>query len=213
MRPNYGKSAFFGILAGVILISAVALTFWGRYQLPVLAASAAEGARGCVQEVMDHICAGDYGAASAGIYGGADLGMESRSESAVNRLCWEAYLDSLAYELVGPVYASRTGVVQDVQITGLDLQEMTGALGEKTQELLALAVAKAEDVSRIYGEDNGYQESFVEEIMEQAARAVLQEDLPRASRVVPVKMKYSGGRWLIVADDLFVNGISGIHAG
>lgn len=212
MNPTKRKSKFFAGLAGLLMALSVLLSFCCQNRLPMLFASPTSGAQEQVQELMHAICSGDYTAAQERIYGNPDLGMEEQPTSEVNRLFWNAYLESLDYELTGPLYTAETGVVQDVKLICLDLPETTKNLGVKAQALMELAVEQAEDVSEIYDPDNSYKESFLEEVMVQATLETL-EEAQYTYHVIPVQLKYSDDQWWIVADEVFLNAISGTAAG
>lgn len=202
----------FGILAAAVAAGAVFAAITCRDKDPVLL-HAPEEARARVVEMMDAICDGDFYAAANAMYGRPDLGVAQEPEDAVNRAFWRAFVASLDYELVGELYATDSGIAQDVKIISLELDTATEKLGQRATALLQQGVEQAADPSEIYDETNGYKASFVEGVMNQAAEEALEEDVRYAYRTVTLQLVYSNGQWRIVPNRELLSAISGGTAG
>lgn len=211
MRKIPGFSVLFGILAAVIASAAVWLAANCRENPPVLLA-VPEAAVRQAETVMDALCTGDFASARKGLYGTPDLDADRKPADMVGQLIWKAYVDSLDYELVGDVYATDTGLAQDVKIISLELPAATEKLGQRAQALLQQGVEQARSVSEIYDENNAYKESFVAEVLEEATRQALEEDVRYTYQVVSLQLVCSDGRWWVLPDRALLNAISGSTA-
>ena len=204
--------AVFGILAAVMAAAAVFAAAAYRGKTPVLL-YAPEEASARVVEMMEAVCAGDFYTAAGMMYGRPDLGVYQEPEDAVNRAFWRAFVSSLDYELVGDLYATETGMAQDVKIISLELDTATEKLGQRAKALLQQGVEQAADASDIYDATNGYKESFVEDVIAQASREALEEDVRYAYQTVTLQLVYSNDQWRIIPNRELLNAISGGTAG
>lgn len=166
-----------------------------------------------VEEMMDAICCGDFSTAAKLMYGSPDLGIDKEPENPVNRAFWNAFISSMDYELVGQPYATQSGIAQDVKIISLELSTATEHLGQRAQILLQQGVAQAEDVSEIYDGTNGYKQSFVDGVLQQAAQQALEEDVRYSYNVVTLQLVCVDNQWWIVPDKALLSAISGGTAG
>lgn len=212
MKKRWMLRSVLGILAAAVAAVAVFTVMTCREKTPVLL-YAPEEATARVEEMMDSICEGDFFAAAGMMYGRPDLGMIQQSEDPVNQAFWKAFVDSLDYELVGQLYATDSGLAQDVKIISLELETATEKLGQRAKTLLQQGVEQAADTSEIYDETNGYKESFVEEVILQAAHEALEEDTRYSYQTVTLQLIYSNGKWRIVPNRELLSAISGGTAG
>lgn len=166
-------------------------------------------ARSKVVMLMNAVCEGDYEQASQTIWGTPSLGVDREAGEAVGVLIWDAFQESLSFELVGDCYTSGEGLAQDVVLTGLDIESVTANLKERSQTLLEQRVREAEDISEVYDENNEYREAFVMEVLCDAARIALEEDAREQTVELTVKLCYHQGNWWIVADNALLDAISG----
>ena len=208
MKRRILAPLFFGLLAVLFAASAVYLAVQYRNADPVLLA-APEAAVQRAEDVMDALCDGDFLRAQTMLYGNPDLGVDREPADPVGAVLWDAYVDSLTYELVGPCYAADTGLVQQVKITGLELSSATEYLGPRARALLNEALEQAEDVSEIYDENNEYREDLVAEVMAEAARQALEADVRYSYRIVTLQLVYDDGQWWVAADEGLLGAISG----
>ena len=152
------------------------------------------------QDVMDRLCAGDYAGASAGMVGNPDLGADREPADDVGKLLWEAFLESLRYEFQGQPYAVDRGLAWDAEVSCLDFDSVTGNLGHRCRELLDQRVARAENVSEVYDENNEYREDVVMEVLREAVETAIREDGRTTVLPMTVKLACVDGRWLVVPD-------------
>lgn len=212
MKRRSVISAGFGLLSVLLAAAAVFLTITCRDARPVLL-YVPETVSQRVEEMMDAICCGDFSSARKVMYGNPDLGVDREPEDAVNRAFWNAFVSSLDYELVGEPYATQSGIAQDVKIISLELSTATEKLGQRAQALLQQGMEQAEDASEIYDGANGYKESFVESVLQQAAQQALEEDVRYSYNVVTLQLVCSGDQWWVMPDKALLSAISGGTAG
>lgn len=205
-------SAVFGIFAAAVAAAAVYTVITCRNTTPVLL-FAPEEATERVEEMMEAVCSGDFSAAASTMYGNPDLNANQKSEDSVNQMFWEAFVDSLDYELVGQLYATDSGMAQDVKIISMELSSSTEKLGQRARELLQQGVDQASDTFEIYDIHNAYKASFVESVLIQAAQQALEEDMRYMYQVVAVQLVYSNDQWWVVPGRELLNAISGGTAG
>ena len=166
-------------------------------------------ARSKVVAMMDAVCDGDYNTAGDCMLGKPSLGVDREAADRVGVLIWDAFQESLGYELVGECYTTADGLAQDITITGLDIQSVTAQLRDRSQALLEQRVADAEDTAEIYDEKNEYREDFVMDVLYDAAVQALEEDATDKTVELTIKLSYSDGSWWVIADENLLNAISG----
>lgn len=166
-------------------------------------------ARSKVIDMMEAVCSGDYDKAGQAILGNPSLGVDREAADAVGILIWDAFQDSLSYELLGECYTTDDGLAQDITVTGMDIESVTVQLRDRSQALLEQRVSEAEDTSDIYNENNEYREDFVMDVLYDAAVQALEEDAVTQTVNLTIKLSYSDGSWWVVADEALLNAISG----
>lgn len=198
----------FGMLSVLLAAAAVFLVISCRDAKPVLLYTP-QTVSACVEEMMGAICCGDFSSAANLMYGNPDLGIDEEPEDPVNRTFWNAFVSSMDYELVGQPYATQSGIAQDVKIISLELSTATEKLGQRAQVLLQQGMEQAEDAAEIYDGANGYKQSFVDTVIQQAAQQALEEDVRYSYNVVTLQLVCSDDLWLVVPDKALLSAISG----
>ena len=207
MKWRSAVCACFGTLSVLLAAAALFLVISCRNAKPVLLYTP-ETASVCVEEMMDAICRGDFSSAAKRMYVNPDLGIDEEPEDPVNRAFWNAFVSSMDYELVGQPYATRSGIAQDVKIISLELSTATENLGQRAQTLLQQGMEQAEDASEIY-DGNNYKQSFVDDVIQQAAQQALEEDVCYSYNVVTLQLVCSNDQWQVVPDKALLSAISG----
>ena len=166
-------------------------------------------AKNRVVAMMDAVCEGDYAEASLSILGTPSLGVDREAGSDVGILIWEAFQESMSYELVGECYTTEQGLAQNVTVTCLDITSVTEQLRDRAQTMLEQRVAEAENVSEIYDDNNEYREDFVMDILHTAVTDALKENTREMTVELTVRLSYQDGSWWVVADEALLDAISG----
>ena len=199
---------FFAFLAVTFSAAAISLALFCRNVSPVLLHKPEEAAQRA-QALMETVCDGDFALAETMLYGTPDLGIDREPRDPVGSMIWNAYVASLDYRLQGELYATDTGLAQDVKLISLELDSVTKNLGSRARTLLNERIGAAEDVAELYDENNEYREDLVMEILEEAARQALEEDVRYAYQIIPLQLIYREDQWWVAADQVFLNAISG----
>lgn len=206
------KLRFFSVVFGLLGACAAAAGIWlalnNRDASPVLVEQPA-AAQNQVVTMLDALCARDYDTVSATLYGNPELGLGRTAKDSVGEMMWNAFADSVRYELAGEFYVTDSGVAQNVVITALELESLTENLRTRSQNLLEQRVEEAEDTSEIYDENNEYREEFVMAVLYDAAQDALQEDGRTTVWELPLNLIYENGQWWIMPEDALLEAISG----
>ena len=202
----------FAVLALVIAVGGVCFIFANRNAHPVLVVPS-QAALDTASQLLQNVCDGDYTAAEKLILGSPDLGVDREAEGSVGKLIWEAYQDSISFTPVGQCFATESGVGQSYVVRYLDLEALTANLRTYSEQLLALRVKQAADVSQVYDINNNYREDVVMEVLAQAAEQALREDAAYVELVVPVGLTYENGAWWVLPEEQLLAAISGGLAG
>ena len=201
-------SGLFALLGAGAAAAGIYLSLSNMHAAPVLLVQPEE-AREQVVSVLDAVCDGNYALASLGMQGTPDLGVNRDAQGEVSNLIWDAFLDSITYELEGECYATDSGIAQNVVIRTLELDSVTARLRERSQTLLAQRVEQAEDTSELYDENNEYREDLVMDVLYEAAQQALQEDVRYVTREVRLNLVYENGQWWVLPETELLRAISG----
>ena len=166
-------------------------------------------ARSRVVMLMNAVCDGDFDKASSTIYGNPSLGIDRAAGDETGAMIWDAYLNSISFELVGECYTTESGLAQKISLTSMDISSVTRNLKECSQNLLEQRVLEAADTSEIYDENNDYREDFVMAVLFDAASDALREDAQMHTVELTVNLSFQDGSWWVVADNALLDAISG----
>ena len=194
-----------GIAAAVV---AVNMGITNRNADPVLLATP-EAASQQVTGLMEAVCSGDFTTASTYLQGQPGLGVDREATDEVGILIWEAFCDSMSYELVGECYATEAGLSQNVTLTYMDVTTVTAVLKERSQALLEQRVDEAEDLEDVYDENLQYREDFVMDVLYDAAVMALEKDAKTMTTELTLNLSYQNEQWWIAADRELLDAISG----
>lgn len=208
MKSSKIVSALFGLLGLIAAGVSIFLSFLYMDATPVLLEQP-EAAAAQVTELMEAVCQNDYAAASQLIQGTPDFGVDREPEDAVSGLIWDAFVSSVSYELEGELYATDSGVAQDISVTTMDISSVTDVLKDRSAVLLEQRMEAAEDPDEVYDENNDYREDFVMQVLYDAAQDALEEDATTVTQSVTINMVYENDQWWIVADSQLLSVISG----
>lgn len=168
-----------------------------------------EDAKLQVVGMMDAVCSGDFAAASTYLQGQPDLGVDREPSDPVGVLIWNAFRDSMSYELVGDCYGTEAGLAQNLTFSCMDITSVTAVLKERSLALLEKRVEEAEKLSEVYDENMQYREDFVLNVLYDAAVAALEENTKTMTTELTVNMVYQNETWWIIADRNLLDAISG----
>lgn len=211
MKTKRILSGVFALLGAALAALALWVSISALDAQPVLMTPPA-AAMETADAMMAAVCAGDFDAAADLMYGNPNLGTDRAPADEVGVLLWDAFLESLSYELVGQCYATDSGIAQDVTISCLDFSSVTGTLRDRTQALLTERVEAAEnaaeDADAIYDENGDFREEFVMKVLRDVTVEALQEDAQYVERSLTMNLVYKQGQWWVVADSALLTAIS-----
>ena len=208
MKLSKLMGALFGVAGVCAAVLCVNLAFQKMDASPVLVEQP-EAALEQVEILMEAVSSNDYVAASAVMQGNPVFGADREPADAVSGLIWDAFVESVSYELVGELYATDSGVAQNITITALDMNSVTVNLKERSEKLLEQRIKETDDPDEVYNEQNEYREDFVMQVLYDAAVQALKEDAKLVTSEVAVYMTYENGQWWIVADPALLSAITG----
>lgn len=157
------------------------------------------------EEAMNAICAGDYEAVSATLYGRPSLGTRPENSSPAADLIWDTFRKSITYSFAGDCYATQTGVAIDVQVKHLDVSATLEGLGNRVESLLAKKIADAEDSAELYDEDNNFRKEIIEEVLQEATLRSLMGNETFQEQTVQLQLVFDQGQWWVLPDAEFVS--------
>ena len=201
-------SVIFVLIGIVAAVVAVNMGLTNRNADPVLLATP-EAASQQVTGLMEAVCSGDFATASTYLQGQPGLGVDREATDEVGILIWEAFCDSMSYELVGECYATEAGLSQNVTLTCMDVTTVTAVLKERSQALLEQRVDEAEDLEDVYDENLQYREDFVMDVLYDAAVMALEKDAKTMTTELTLNLSYQNEQWWIAADRELLDAISG----
>ena len=208
MKLSRMIGALFGV-AGVCAAGlCITLAFQKMDASPVLVEQP-ESAQAQVEVLMEAVSNNDYVTASTVIRGNPVFGADREPGDAVSGLIWDAFVESVSYELVGELYATDSGVAQNITVTTLDMGSVTEKLKERSEKLLEQRVEAAEDPDEVYDENNEYREDFVMQVLYDATVQALQQDARTVTSDVTINMIFENGQWWIVSDSALLSAITG----
>ena len=153
MKLSKLMGALFGVAGVCAAVLCVNLAFQKMDASPVLVEQP-ESALEQVEILMEAVSNNDYVAASAVMQGNPVFGADREPADAVSGLIWDAFVESVSYELVGELYATDSGVAQNITITALDMNSVTVNLKERSEKLLEQRIKETDDPDEVYNEQN-----------------------------------------------------------
>lgn len=201
-------SLIFAVIGIAAAIAAVNLGLSNKDADPVLLVPPEE-AKHQVTGMMDAVCNGDYNTASTYLKGQPDLGVDRDPSDPVGVLIWEAFCDSMSYELVGDCHATEEGLAQNLTIRCMDITSVTSVLKDRSQALMQQRIDEAESFDEVYDENLQYREDFVLDVLYDAAELAVKEDAEIITTELTVNMIYQNEKWQIIADRNLLDAISG----
>ena len=148
-------SALFALLGICAAAAGIYLSLHFRETGPMLV-KPSESAEAQVHGLMYAVKENQFDRVGDMLYGQPDIGADRLPTEDVGTLLWEAFLDSLRYELDGEFYATESGVARNMTVTTLDVASVTDVLRDRAQTMLQDRVAHTADADDVYDQNNGY---------------------------------------------------------
>ncbi len=201
-------AALFGIAAIAMAVFTVRLAFNNKDATPVLLKEP-DSAHLQVVEMMDAFCEGDFAAAQKRFYGATDLGMGRAPADEVGQMIWAAFQESMTYELVGELYATDSGLSQDLKITTMDMNAVTAVLKETVKPMIEERVLNAEDTDLIYDDDDQYRDEFIQQVVRDALTQAIEANTATVETELTLNLVWSDDKWWVVSNEALLKAVSG----
>jgi len=201
-------SALFGLLGICAAVAGIFLSLHFRNAGPVLLKQS-EAAEAQVHAMLYAVKNNEFGRVGDMLYGQLAIGADRLPTEDVGVLLWEAFLDSLSYELEGEFHATESGVARNVTITTLDVSSITDVLRDRAQTMLQDRVAHTADADDVYDQNNEYREEFVMAVLYDAAKSALETDGRTMTHRITINLIYENGQWWIMPEDGLLDAITG----
>lgn len=197
----------FGVLTAVLAAATVYLSFAARSTAPIVLEGSRE-ALAAVQAMLEDVKTGDAEKISSHFVSGTDLKEYYQLQNpAANRLISYVW-DNLEAEILSDAYAESGALAVDVKVTAPDAAALAQQMQKLAAPLLNAAVDEAENVDAIMGEDNQYQESFLQEVLLKAVDAATAFAAAKEQSFT-VHVQCREGQWEILPEDGIINALSG----
>ena len=208
MKLSRFFSGFFLTAAIALMCLALVLVMGQPGAKPTLMTTA-QDAQDRVSAAMDAICQGDFTAAEPYLLGQPKLGVDRAPTEPAAALIWDAFLDSLSYQLNGSCYATDTGVAQDITLTYLNIPSVTANLAQRSESHLEKLQQEATHTYELYDENGDFLQEVVLQVLQTAVAEALQEDAQHITTTFTLQLVYRDGLWYVVANSDFITAISG----
>lgn len=208
MKISRFFSGLFCLLGICVAVSGLWLSVHARTAAPAIIevpASALEQ----VETMMESFCAGDYAGASTCMYGNPDLGMDREAADSVGVLIWDAFENSMTYELVGECYATNAGLTQKIRVTTLDITAVTAYLEANARNNIEQQAQEAEDYDAVFDENDEYRDEFIRRILEETTVQAIAETRDTVTTEVVLNLVWSEGKWMVVSNEALLKAVSG----
>lgn len=162
-----------------------------------------------VVAAMDAICAGDFSGAQQYLLGQPSLGVDRELEDPAAAMIWQAFVQSLSYELSGECYATDTGVAQDITLTCLDITSVTANLAQRSEKHLTRLQKEATHISELYDDDGNYRQDVVMKVLSTVVKEALKEDSQQTTCTFTLQLVSRKGQWYIRPNSEFISALLG----
>ena len=208
MKISKFFSVLFGLAGICVAVSALWLSVHARDAEPAIIETP-ESALEQVESMMDSFCGGDYAAASSYIYGNPDLGMDREAADELGVMIWDAFEQSMRYELVGECYATNSGLTQNIRVTTMDISAVTDYLEANARETIETRAQEAEDYDSVFDENSEYREEFIRAVLKDVTEEALAQAESEITTEVTLHLVWSGDQWWVVSNDALLKAVSG----
>lgn len=165
------------------------------------------------KSLLNAVCSGSYDKASDYLYGTPNLGAPTEESTLAVNLVWEAFLDSLEYELVGDCSPEESGVSIEAKLRFLNISSAIGSLDTCAQELLNQRIQAAKSSEELYDEHNEYRKEIIDQVLRDATLRVLEENQDRQERSITLHLVYEDGQWWVLPETDLLGVLSGAISG
>lgn len=201
------KAAFFGILAAVLGLAAVILSFTCRNASPYLLGGA-EQASLHVGYLMEDLKTCDIDVIADYFSEDVDLQKLYSADNSVAKYLYRSVWKSSEFTVVGSAYGDGNAMAVDVDFTAIQAQKALERASALVQKLVEKKVRSTADADIIYDANNKYRQDFLDAVLIEALEQVL-PDVPTRQERITVHIRKVGRSWQILPEDSLMNALSG----
>lgn len=198
---------FFGILAAVLAVLTVVLSFTCRNANPVVLGGRSR-AQKQVQALLRDVQAADAELIADYFTPGTDLAqIYSLDNPVAMKLCGIVW-KNLAYENMSKVRGDSASLALDVTVSAPDAAKLLSAAREHVRPLVNASAESGMDPEIMYDDNYQLREEFLNEILLEALDCV-KADAPIRQERITVYLRRSASGWEILPEDGLINALSG----
>ena len=203
------RARFLPLLLSLLLSTAAILTAVAGTFLGTVYAKPTGDPVQTVQTFFDALCTGDYPRAYEQLRDYSDLGLDIEPSSAAAKRLSQALHQSYAYSLSGPVETDKLTAVQGVRFRYLSMPAIEADVEAETKNQIE-HIVNTRAVGDVYDADKRYKPEVAEEAYLAALDAVLAhaEDYT-VEEELRLELRYTNGRWQLLADPALLRAING----
>lgn len=201
-----------GIAGLLVCMCTMVVLFFGTHSTPTVLVDTVS-IFDSVEQVMTSASAGDFETLENILYGNPALGASPAGDSSAEGLIWQAYLESIEYSFPGDCYSMNNQLALDVCITCLDVSAVTEKMQEIAPAIMSRKASQITDENLVYDEAHNYLESFLNDVMTDAAKEALSENQAVMEQALTLQLVRSNGGWQVVPTNTLLRFLSGFVSG
>ena len=201
----------FAILGVVLMLGTVFLAFTSLDK-PVGIMQNPDGALLCSEQLQECLNGGDLAGAGKLMYGQPSFGTDAAPQDGYSAMLWNAYVEGISFTYTGNLYLLDSELARDGVLTVLNVPELMESVQTRARALLDQKVASTEDSAVIYDEAGNLRSEVADQILQEAVRQALEQDVSYVSRNVTVRVIRRNDGWWILPDQTFQKTLSGLTA-
>ena len=188
---NLKKPVILWGFAGILLsLCTLGVVLWGLLGEPVILVDT-DAVVSAAEQTMDCVRSGDFEALEKLLSGTPDLGPAPEKSDDAAGVIWQAYLDSMEYQLGDQCYVDNGAVALDVQLSCLDISAVIASMQETVPNVTT------------QNSDEGHKAVLLSE-----AEKILSQ-MPMTERTLTLHFANSNNTWQVLPTDAFVRLLSG----
>ena len=209
---NMKKPAILWGIAGLVLSLCVLIAaVYGMNSSPAMLADPAS-VTATAEQALECVRSGNFEELETLLSGNTQLGDAPSGEDTAESLIWQAFLESVEYEIAEEVTTSANGVCVNVHIRCLDIAQLSDTLQETVPELIRKIVTETEDKSKIYDAERNYQDTFLAEVLLTATKQILTKQLPTTELDMVLNLVPSADGWQVAPTEELLQFLTGFVA-
>lgn len=198
---------FFGILAAVLAVLTVVLSFTCRNANPIVLGGQSR-AQKQVQALLRDVQAADAALVADYFTPGTDLAQIYNLDNPVAKELYGIVWKNLTYENVSKVRGDSASLALDVTVNAPDAAKLLASAKEQVRPLVNASIESGTDTETMYDEDFQLREEFLNEILLEALERV-KGDIPFRQERITVYIRRSDSGWEILPEDGLIDALSG----